>query len=655
MRVWLALAITALAVLATGMLALATVPLGAQETISDGVGRDSSVAISAADGRAMVAFDRGNNADNRQLLGRVLDRNGAPAGGVFPVGSPLIRDAGASGRPAIAYNSFRDEFFVVWEQDILEGPQRHNEIFGRRLDPNGAPIGIARRLSRMGPDDDPTFNASRPKVAYSPTLDEYLVVWAGNDRRSGLGDAEREIFGQRVSGAGLPVGADDFRISDMGTPGASEFAAAEPAVDYNRNRDEYLVVWSGDDLQFRLGRPPTPLIPVLVDNEFEIFGQRLSADGTEIGTNDFRISDAGPEADPDFDARAPDVAFSSVNGQFMVVWHAREPFGGSTDQQVYGQRISGAGAPVGANDFLISEAARDGQGEPRADAPEVVANDRADEFMIVWTDGSNVARLFGERRDGEGALVGPSDVSLASKPPDDTSGPSDVAYSPLDNRYLATWTYADMGAVGSDVIDRRLVAGAAPALPPPSPVQPRPAVFCGGRTATIVGTNRSEVLRGTNRNDVIVARGGNDTVIGRRGRDVICLGRGNDRALGGAGADRIFGQAGRDRIFGSSGADRISGGSGNDILVGQSGNDRIVGGTGRDRITGGVGRDRIFAGAGPDRANGGAGADRIFGQSGNDRLRGQAGRDRLIGGAGRDLAIGGPGADRCVAEIERSC
>ncbi len=603
----------------------------------------------------MVVFDRGNNQNDEVLLGRVLDRDGNPSGAVFPISDPLVRESGSAGGGSVAYNAFRNEFFVVWHQDILEGPERDTEIFGRRLSPNGAPIGRARRLSRMGPDDSTAFPVGQPKLAHNPQLDEYLVVWSGRDQRPGLGDEETEIFGQRVTGAGLPTGAEDFRISDMGTTGSKEFVASQPAVTYNGDRDEYLVVWTGDDLQFRFVPNPPRFIPALVDNELEIFGQRLTANGTEIGVNDFRISDAGPTADPKVDARSPDVAYSSIAKQYTAVWESTEPFGTTNEVQVYGQRLSGTGVTTGVNDFLISEAARDGQGEPRAVDPEVTASTRASEFLIVWTDGSNMAQLFGERRDGSGALIGPSDVSLATKPPDDTSGPSDVAYSAFDNRYIATWTYADMDQVKSDVIDRRLVAGAAPTVPAPTPTTPRPRVFCGGRTATIIGTNRSEVLRGTARADVIVARGGNDTVIGRGGNDVICLGRGNDRALSGSGSDRVFGEAGRDRLAGGNGADRLIGGGGNDNLIGQRGNDRLIAGAGNDRIKGGPGKDIIQAGAGNDKAQGGSGNDRILGQAGRDTLRGQAGRDVLLGGPGRDLAIGGAARDRCVAEIERSC
>ena len=51
--------------------------------------------------------------------------------------------------------------------------------------------------------------------------------------------------------------------------------------------------------------------PPRVDNEREILGQRLAADGTEIGTNDFRVSQLGPDGDQRFDNQRPAVAYNS--------------------------------------------------------------------------------------------------------------------------------------------------------------------------------------------------------------------------------------------------------------------------------------------------------------------------------------------------------
>jgi Tol biopolymer transport system component len=70
---------------------------------------------------------------------------------------------------------------------------------------------------------------------------------------------------------------------------------------------------------------------------------------------------------------------------------------------------------------------------------------------------------------------------------------------------------------------------------------------CGGRRATIVGSDSGEKLKGTKRADVIVANGGNDVVNGRGGNDWICGGAGRDTLKGGPGKDKLKGGAGKDK------------------------------------------------------------------------------------------------------------
>jgi uncharacterized delta-60 repeat protein len=115
---------------------------------------------------------------------------------------------------------------------------------------------------------------------------------------------------------------------------------------------------------------------------------------------------------------------------------------------------------------------------------------------------------------------------------------------------------------------------------------------CGGKRATIIGTNKKNRLRGTKRADVIVALGGDDKVDGRGGNDVICAGKGNDSVAGGPGKDRIYGESGKDSLKGGDGNDSLDGGSGNDKLYGQSGKDALRGRSGRDRLNGGPGKDK---------------------------------------------------------------
>jgi hypothetical protein len=156
-------------------------------------------------------------------------------------------------------------------------------------------------------------------------VNEYLVVWVGNETSTGNNLFVFEIYGQRLAGAtGAEVGTNDFRISDMGDDTAF-LVAGRSDVAWSVAAGEYLVTWNGDDT---------------VDGENEIYGQRLSASGAEVEINDFRLSNMGPDGDPTYSAINPRVAFGPA-GVALVVWQADDDAPGLVDDEVeiYGQRF----------------------------------------------------------------------------------------------------------------------------------------------------------------------------------------------------------------------------------------------------------------------------------------------------------------------------
>ena len=119
----------------------------------------------------------------------------------------------------------------------------------------------------------------------------------------------------------------------MGPDGSAAFDAFDPALAYNSLANEYLVVWEADD-----NTPP------LVDEEFEIFGQRIdAATGAEIGDNDFRLSDMGPDGSEDFDAFGPALAYNGLNNEYLGVWEGDDATDG--ENEIFGQRFSGGAVP----------------------------------------------------------------------------------------------------------------------------------------------------------------------------------------------------------------------------------------------------------------------------------------------------------------------
>ncbi len=359
--------------------------------------------------------------------------------------------------PSVTYNPINNEYFVVWEadDDTLPLVDDETEIYGQRIDATtGLELGTNDiRISDMGPDGNSDFDAGSPAVAYNSTNNEYLVVWHGDDDTDPLVGDEIEIFGQRINAAdGTEIGTNDFRISDMGVAQDNNFFGLVPDVTYNSTNNEYLVVWNGTEITDTLG------------SENEIYGQRINAaTGAEIGTNDFRISDMGPDDDFRFNTFNPKVTFNSTNNEYLVVWEGDDDTAPLVDDEseIFGQRINAAdGTEIGANDFRISDMGPDGNTNFQAFSPSVTYNSINNEYLVVWRGDDDTAPLvddeneiFGQRINAADATeIGANDFRISDMGTDgDTSilafSPS-VTFNPLNNEYFVVWGSYISGTIG---------------------------------------------------------------------------------------------------------------------------------------------------------------------------------------------------------------
>ncbi|MEZ5591790.1 MAG: hypothetical protein R3F53_14190 [Gammaproteobacteria bacterium] len=165
------------------------------------------------------------------------------------------------------------------------------------------------RISFMGTDGSTSFRGDDPEVAYNATANEFFVVWQADDDTAPLVDNENEIFGQRINASTGALIGSRIRISTMGPDGDGNFDAFDAGIAWNRTTNQYLVVWEGDDNTAPLD-----------DNEVEIFGRLIGADGTPVAPQ-FRISTmGGPNGSTTLRANNPHVAYNATNNQFMVVW-----------------------------------------------------------------------------------------------------------------------------------------------------------------------------------------------------------------------------------------------------------------------------------------------------------------------------------------------
>lgn len=415
-----------------------------------------------------------------------------------PVGSRIrVSDMGPDGTaayapfdsPGVAYNATADEYLVVWASDddagtVVDGDY---EIFGQRLSAGGAQTGANDfRISDLGPDGTVgSYGAFDPSVAHDPVNDQYLVVWRGLDDPTSNGP---EIFGQRLTAAGVEGGANDFRISDMGPdgdPASGLYFALHPSVAHNPVNDRFLVVWAGVDTTLGPG------------GDFEVFAQQLDRAGAEIGSNDLRVSDMGPDGDPFYDAFAPSVAHDPRGNQWLVAWQGDDDTAPLVDgeAEIFGQRLSAAGAPIGANDVRISDMGPDGNTAYAAVGAGVAYSPGADRFQVVWSGDDGTAPLvdgefevFGQSLDAVGAPAGPNDVRISDMGPDGNAAyganaPSVAAGA--GDRLLVVWRGDDdTGPLVDDefeIFGRVLGSPPPAAAAPPGPAAAAPRAF-GRRT-----------------------------------------------------------------------------------------------------------------------------------------------------------------------------
>jgi len=174
--------------------------------------------------------------------------NDAPVSGDF-----LIAEDMGDSPPKVAYNSTRNEYLAVWQDES-------DQIKGQRVAGSGQLVGSTIAITGS--------TSGRPDVAYNPSRDEYLVVWQTFD-----GDYYA-IQGRIVSGDGMPGSV----VSVSADVGSGE---TNPTVAYNSKASAYLVTWDDD----RNGGE-------------DVWAQVISGTGVLVGNNQAIAQESGYEEKP---------------------------------------------------------------------------------------------------------------------------------------------------------------------------------------------------------------------------------------------------------------------------------------------------------------------------------------------------------------------
>lgn len=229
-----------------------------------------------------------SQSDLNDIYGQRVSLDGSLIGGEFPV----CNFANEQWNPAAAYSPEAEEFLVVWEDRRTDV----GDIYSQLVLTDGTLLGTEIAICTA------TQGQSNATVAYSPEVEEFLVVWMEGSK----------IYGRRVSTEGTLLG-NEIVISP---PEAALF----PWAAYSSEAEEFLVVWQ----EYR-------------SDYGGIYGQRVLTDGTLAGEIAIFTSTELPY--PEY----PVVDYSPEAEEFLVIWY----WAASSESGSHGQRVSTNGDLVG--------------------------------------------------------------------------------------------------------------------------------------------------------------------------------------------------------------------------------------------------------------------------------------------------------------------
>ncbi len=323
-----------------------------------------------------------------------------------PPMSPFIHirvDSLYNKNAAVAYNSQLNEFLVVWEEEISGAEMA---IYGRRVSINGKTIGSAFPIAH-----NPLQQNMLPDVAYSVKQNKYLVAYTIKQTSTDYDIAFQVVRWNGGLETGFMVDYDfDWDWY--------------PAVAYNSQNDEFLVVW-------------------------EKCVSCLGGDRRDIEARRIRASDWSPQSwrniagSANMIRRYPDVAYNVARNEYLIAYTRHS--NSSTDGDIVAKR----------SDFNMSWLSGEIQITPTGFPPQdgVALAAGPDEYLAVWNeDYGTKFSIWARRVGGDGSLH--SFFSLANDNGAYRFEPA-VAFGD-GGHYLVTWRH--VGA-SWDIFGRHVRAG----------------------------------------------------------------------------------------------------------------------------------------------------------------------------------------------------
>ncbi len=222
--------------------------------------------------------------------------------------------------------------------------------------------------------------------------------------------------------AAPPFVGDEIAISERSS---EEY---RPAIAYNSNHNEYLVVWEN----------------AWPGGHHDVYAQRISSSGQLLSW--FAVaSNSNSQMEPS-------VAYDPVHDRYLVVW-LYDVWGNGSDWDVYGRFIPWSGPSADLRDLAICNW-NSNQAHPKVAYARV-----QEEFLVVWMNSaSGIPNYISARRVFAQGGFPPGDGFTVSSGPEKRDFPA-VAYNLARNEYLVTW---DVEKGSLDIYGLRLTGTGTP-------------------------------------------------------------------------------------------------------------------------------------------------------------------------------------------------
>ncbi len=350
-----------------------------------------------------------------------------------------ISSAYVANQPAIAWSPTANCYLVAWRQGTAVSG--YYDIKGKRLDVNLNPIGSEITIS--------TFEMDRANPAVAWTGSDFIVVWADNRAPDGSWD----IYGKRVSAAGVPGATDIYLTTAPGLQILPSIAAASSGnclvawQDQWQMRYEYAIgtTFKGTNTRGWTTVPATAVVPIAgIATEVTATGLVLQENVTyyisvratnragqksDIGCSDgIKIVKAGSlmpskvsaASIPSTPVVVDDGATQTSKSTLHATWSASYD---SSGEPAAVSRIVPLSGPLGAEKTVNTAT-------PVTAEPKVASS--GTNYMVVWTESNSAvkAALF----NAANTKIG-SDIAITTSPA--IGNHPSVAWD--GNKYVVAW------------------------------------------------------------------------------------------------------------------------------------------------------------------------------------------------------------------------